>query len=113
MPGKAAARQAARWLTLAWVLHYVPFFAMGRVLYFHHYLPAFSCSAMLAGVVIEYFAACAARAFGRPAVRWYVCGAAVLAVAAGHAVFGCLSSGMAWPLRCYAHLKWMSSWEFA
>ena len=37
------------WLFLGWCLHYLPFFLMGRVLYFHHYFPALLFSAMLAG----------------------------------------------------------------
>lgn len=37
------------WLFLGWCLHYVPFWAMGRVLYFHHYFPALLYSSMLTG----------------------------------------------------------------
>ncbi len=37
------------WLLLGWCLHYLPFYLMGRVLYFHHYFPALLFSIMLAG----------------------------------------------------------------
>ena len=40
----------AGWLLVAWALHYFPFFGMGRVLYFHHYFPAYLFSAMFAGL---------------------------------------------------------------
>ena len=40
---------ACGWLFLGWALHYFPFYSMGRVLYFHHYFPAYLYSAMLAG----------------------------------------------------------------
>ena len=40
---------ACGWLFLGWALHYFPFYAMGRVLYFHHYFPAYLYSAMMAG----------------------------------------------------------------
>lgn len=36
-------------LLLGWLLHYAPFFTMGRVLYFHHYFPAMLFSSMLTG----------------------------------------------------------------
>ncbi|EOB13816.1 Protein O-mannosyl-transferase 2 [Nosema bombycis CQ1] len=42
-----------------WCFHYLPFFLVGRVLYFHHYYPAlffsiFSIGYMLKGVRLEY-----------------------------------------------------------
>ncbi|RWS06523.1 Protein O-mannosyl-transferase 2-like protein, partial [Dinothrombium tinctorium] len=45
---------ASSWLFIGWLIHYLPFFAMGRVLYFHHYFPAFIFSCMLSAVVINY-----------------------------------------------------------
>jgi len=41
---------ACRWLMLGWLLHYVPFWFMGRILYFHHYFPAHLFSIMLTGI---------------------------------------------------------------
>ncbi|KAL8589782.1 hypothetical protein ACOMHN_020785 [Nucella lapillus] len=44
----------AWWLLLGWGLHYLPFWGMSRVLYFHHYFPAFLFSAMFSGVMLDY-----------------------------------------------------------
>lgn len=41
---------AGVWLFAGWTLHYLPFWAMGRVLYFHHYFPAVIFNSMLTGM---------------------------------------------------------------
>uniref|UniRef100_A0A182S6D5 Protein O-mannosyl-transferase C-terminal four TM domain-containing protein n=1 Tax=Anopheles maculatus TaxID=74869 RepID=A0A182S6D5_9DIPT len=41
--------RASLWLFGGWLIHYLPFYAMGRVLYFHHYFPALVFNSMLAG----------------------------------------------------------------
>ena len=45
---------AAAWFFLGWALHYVPFWAMGRVLYIHHYYPALLFSSMLSAVLLDW-----------------------------------------------------------
>ncbi|KAF6020469.1 hypothetical protein EB796_009520 [Bugula neritina] len=42
------------WLGLAWLLHYLPFWPMTRVLYPHHYLPAYVFSCMFTGVSADH-----------------------------------------------------------
>ena len=42
------------WLFLGWALHYIPFWGMGRVLYFHHYFPAQLYASMITAVVLDY-----------------------------------------------------------
>lgn len=43
------ALSACGWLWLGWLLHYLPFWGMSRVLYFHHYFPALLFSSMMSG----------------------------------------------------------------
>ncbi|KOX71057.1 Protein O-mannosyl-transferase 2 [Melipona quadrifasciata] len=45
---------AGKWLFIGWILHYAPFWAMSRVLYFHHYFPALLYSSMLSGTTLNY-----------------------------------------------------------
>ena len=42
------------WMYLGWALHYLPFYVMGRVLYFHHYMPCVLFSSMLTGIATDY-----------------------------------------------------------
>jgi len=46
--------ESAGWMLLGWCLHYIPFFFMGRVLYFHHYFPAFIFSCMLTATTYDF-----------------------------------------------------------
>ena len=45
---------ACIWLFIGWAIHYVPFWAMGRVLYFHHYFPALLYSSMLTAIIVDH-----------------------------------------------------------
>ncbi|XP_072130931.1 protein O-mannosyl-transferase 2 isoform X3 [Mobula birostris] len=42
--------RAARHVLLGWILHYLPFYLMGRILYYHHYFPAMLFSSMLTAI---------------------------------------------------------------
>jgi len=39
---------------LAWALHYLPFYLMGRQLFLHHYLPAHLASCLVTGALLEF-----------------------------------------------------------
>lgn len=58
--------EASCWTLLGWVLHYVPFYFMGRVLYFHHYFPAFLFSCMLTAMTFDYLSTIIWRLIGTP-----------------------------------------------
>uniref|UniRef100_A0A673C3P4 Protein O-mannosyl-transferase 2 n=1 Tax=Sphaeramia orbicularis TaxID=375764 RepID=A0A673C3P4_9TELE len=79
-------------LLLGWLLHYAPFYTMGRVLYYHHYFPAMLFSSMLTD-------------FLQPLIVFFFY------------LFHPLAYGMTGPLAhdpgsTMAGLKWMDSWEF-
>ncbi|KAF0289159.1 Protein O-mannosyl-transferase 2 [Amphibalanus amphitrite] len=58
-------------LATGWALHYLPFWAMGRILYFHHYLPAFFFSTMITGLLTD-AAIGRLEGFLRPGLRGFV-----------------------------------------
>ncbi|KFY01321.1 hypothetical protein V490_00942, partial [Pseudogymnoascus sp. VKM F-3557] len=39
---------------IAWALHYLPFYLMGRQLFLHHYLPAHLASSLVTGALLEF-----------------------------------------------------------
>jgi len=98
------------WLFLGWALHYLPFYTMGRVLYFHHYFPALLFSSMLSGVILDYFL----KALPSSHIFYGICLALI-----GHSfyLFSPLAYGNAGPLAVDSNssmhgLKWLDSWEF-
>ncbi|CAI2161704.1 8620_t:CDS:10 [Funneliformis geosporum] len=42
---------------IGWLLHYLPFYIMGRVTYLHHYFPALYFSILMAGFLMDHFTA--------------------------------------------------------
>ncbi|XP_050720422.1 protein O-mannosyl-transferase 2-like [Eriocheir sinensis] len=68
-PADVAARRgvvvSCAWLGLCWAIHYLPFFFMSRVLYYHHYCPAYLFSCMITGVLLAYGCKSLSRKFTR------------------------------------------------
>ncbi|KAH9490335.1 hypothetical protein Btru_034988 [Bulinus truncatus] len=107
------------WLLLAWLLHYAPFWSMSRVLYFHHYFPAFLYSAMFGGVVLDFLIVliCVCVPENLAIKVFHIC---FLVVAAGilwsFYLFHPLVYGMSGPLAVedgsmMHKVKWLDSWD--
>lgn len=107
-------------LFLGWLLHYAPFYVMGRVLYYHHYLPAMLFSSMLTGITLDILLKSTDLFLRAPYSRWLQSiGQIVLLLSTVYSFyrFHPLSYGMTGPLAHnpksrMAGLKWMDSWEF-
>ncbi|XP_071962879.1 protein O-mannosyl-transferase 2-like [Antedon mediterranea] len=107
------------WLFLGWCLHYLPFFCMGRVLYFHHYFPAMLFNSMLSGILIDHIVTSVHNKLelnfpfnGKICTHAVICSVMVYSF---H-LFSPLSYGMNGPYAGKAnsrltHLKWLDSWE--
>ncbi|XP_005986590.1 protein O-mannosyl-transferase 2 [Latimeria chalumnae] len=107
-------------IMLGWVLHYFPFYFMGRILYYHHYFPAMLFSSMLTGVTWDTLLKSCDLLLPQPiARRVYINGVALLIILILYSfyLFHPLSYGMIGPLAHepsspMAGLRWMESWEF-
>lgn len=107
-------------LLLGWLLHYAPFYAMGRVLYYHHYFPAMLFSSMLTGITLDIWIKSTDLLFRSPYSDWLQSVAQkvlLLSIVYSFYLFHPLSYGMTGPLAHnpksrMAGLKWMDSWEF-
>ncbi|KAI4803874.1 hypothetical protein KUCAC02_025521 [Chaenocephalus aceratus] len=107
-------------LLLAWLLHYAPFYTMGRILYYHHYFPAMLFSSMLTGITFDILLKSTDLLIRRPYCDWLQrLGQMVLlfSILYSFYLFHPLSYGMKGPLAhepgsAMAGLKWMDSWEF-
>ncbi|KAK6621591.1 hypothetical protein RUM44_001398 [Polyplax serrata] len=111
--------ESCLWLFIGWFVHYVPFWAMGRVLYFHHYFPAAYFSSMLSGVIVNYLLQVLPRIFPE---KW--------STVFYHWSLGFLFSGVYYSFYLFSplaygmvtqgnetyiemqHLRWLDSWEF-
>ncbi|KAM4014562.1 protein O-mannosyl-transferase 2 isoform 2-T2 [Anomaloglossus baeobatrachus] len=107
-------------LMSGWLLHYLPFFFMGRVLYYHHYFPAMLFSSMLTAVTFWSLLQLGA-AILRPSCRGAVCavGMTLLSMTLLYSfyLFHPLAYGMVGSLADAADspmagLRWMDSWDF-
>ena len=111
---------AAAWLFLGWCLHYIPFWAMGRVLYVHHYYPALLFSSMLSAVLLDYMTRSLSRLV--PGIASNTITHTVLVVTLASCwysfyVFSPLAYGMTGDYARESnssmhHLHWMETWEF-
>ncbi|KAK3092409.1 hypothetical protein FSP39_002461, partial [Pinctada imbricata] len=110
---------ACWWLFLGWALHYLPFWPMTRVLYFHHYFPAFLYSAMLTGITIDFSVTAVGRILPESwtmVVFHTIIGSVLGILALSFYLFYPLTYGMSGPMAqqegsMMYGLKWMDSWD--
>ncbi|KAK9498228.1 hypothetical protein O3M35_004088 [Rhynocoris fuscipes] len=108
------------WLFIGWGLHYLPFWVMGRVLYFHHYFPALLYNSMLSGILLNYsielIPYLISEKFFLTLYHWSI-GFTLSAIFYSFYQFSPLAYGMSGPYAndpnsTMYNLKWMDSWEF-
>ncbi|KAK2162575.1 hypothetical protein LSH36_96g06009 [Paralvinella palmiformis] len=107
------------WLLLGWLFHYLPFWTMTRILYFHHYFPAFLYNSMITGIFIDYFLKTGSqhlRRFNDHILYIASLSAVLLIIIYSFILFNPLSYGMVGPDSkhvdsFYTHLRWLDTWD--
>ncbi|OWF56429.1 Protein O-mannosyl-transferase 2 [Mizuhopecten yessoensis] len=110
---------ACWWLLMGWALHYLPFWPMTRVLYFHHYFPALLFSAMMTGVTLDYLITliCVSVPDNLTITVFHTCFGLILSsIVYSFYLFHPMVYGMFGPMAneegSQMHgLRWLSSWD--
>ncbi|XP_033217409.1 protein O-mannosyl-transferase 2 [Belonocnema kinseyi] len=111
---------AGGWLFIGWLLHYVPFWAMTRILYFHHYFPALLFNSMLTAITLDHIAESILIFFPNrigKTVYHILAAFFISTVVYSFYLFSPLAYGMEGPSAADAKismhsLRWMDTWEF-
>jgi len=91
---------------LGWFLHYIPFVAMARVTYVHHYYPALYFAILTFGFVTDWMLRNQIKSLQ------YVTYAILYAATIGLYIFFMpICWGMVGPNKQYSYMKWFSKWR--
>lgn len=91
---------------IGWFLHYLPFVAMARVTYVHHYYPALYFSILSAGFVMDW----ATLRLGST-VRWGIYSVLYAIIVGLFVLFKDIVFGMEGSNLQWKYLKWLSTWR--
>jgi dolichyl-phosphate-mannose-protein mannosyltransferase len=91
---------------IGWVLHFLPFVAMARVTYVHHYYPALYFAILSSAFVVDW----STQRLGNK-VRWGLYTVLYLTIIGLFVLFKDIVFGMEGPNRQWSYLKWFSTWR--
>ena len=91
---------------IGWVLHYVPFIAMARVTYVHHYYPALYFAILSAGFVVDW----TTQKLNNK-VRWGLHTVLYIAIIGLFIVFKDIVFGMEGSNLEWRYLRWFDKWR--
>lgn len=94
---------------IGWVLHYLPFVAMARVTYVHHYYPALYFAILTMGFVLDWVTRPLSRKDKR--IEWAVFATLYTLTAALFYLFRAVVFGMQGSHTQWRHLKWFDKWR--
>ncbi|KAI9774921.1 MAG: Protein O-mannosyltransferase 2 [Geoglossum simile] len=93
---------------IGWFLHYMPFIAMARVTYVHHYYPALYFAILVFGFLTDHFTqklSCI--------IKWSIFGVLYAVVIGLFILFRAITFGMVGPSEQWKHLSWFSTWRIS
>ncbi|KAF7990795.1 hypothetical protein HCN44_000600 [Aphidius gifuensis] len=113
-------RNNGGWLFIAWLLHYLPFWCMTRILYFHHYFPALIYNTMLTSITINFimdYIDVKFKSTTANTINQIIFGFIISTIVYSFYLFAPLTYGFDGPTANSPNstmygLKWMDSWEF-
>ena len=94
---------------VGWFLHYLPFVAMARVTYVHHYYPALYFAILTMGFIMDWMTKPLARKDKR--MEWAVYGVLYVLVIGLFVLFRAIVFGMEGDNKKWKHLKWFEKWR--
>ncbi|KAJ3103925.1 Protein O-mannosyltransferase 2 [Phlyctochytrium planicorne] len=89
-----------------WLLHYLPFWIMGRVTYLHHYFPALYFAIITLAVTLDHLTSRLPKALAAT-VLYSILGVIFLVFL----YFADFSFGIGGPSKAYSGRRWLSSWN--
>ena len=94
---------------VGWFLHYLPFVAMARVTYVHHYYPALYFAILTMGFMMDWVTKPLARKNKK--LEWAVFGGLYSIVAGLFVLFIPIVFGMEGDNKQFRYLKWFEKWK--
>lgn len=98
--------QTAGFLTLAWAMHFLPFFAMHRQLFLHHYLPALYFSILLLSVLFD-----ALTSGLRPRYRLFAALAMISVAFLSYATYAPITYATPWTKQACERARLSKTWD--
>ncbi|CAZ80470.1 unnamed protein product [Tuber melanosporum] len=99
-------RAAGIYPLIGWVFHYVPFIAMARVTYVHHYYPALYFAILVFGFLFNHLTNKLPKT-----AKLAVYGVAYVAITGVFVLFIPISFGMTGSSEQYKYLNWLPTWR--
>jgi dolichyl-phosphate-mannose-protein mannosyltransferase len=97
---------AALYPVLGWFLHYLPFVAMARVTYVHHYYPALYFAILTLGFVVDWMLRNQMKT-----IQYAMYGILYAATIGLYIYFMPICWGMVGPNKNYNYMKWFDAWR--